>query len=54
MTYQDLFPDPFEQPYEYWLMIKNSVRLSEDDKKRYLEAVYLDYDNPPAKSEVVA
>ena len=48
-----LFSDPFDEPLRYWLMIKSSILLSEREKKQYLKAVNLDYDNPP-KQEVTA
>lgn len=52
MIDRNLFSDPFDQPLDYWVMIKTSTSLSEYEKERMLNAVKLDYDEPP--SEVLA
>lgn len=49
---RNLFPDPFEQPYEYWLMVVNAINISKSEKIRVLNSVGLDYYEAP--SEVTA
>lgn len=43
----NLFPDPFDEPLEYWHMIMNCIVTPEWKKRQQLQTVGLDYDNPP-------
>lgn len=43
------FPDPFDEPNEYWHMIKDCNTTSEEKKRKQLESVGLHYDWEPGK-----
>ncbi len=42
-----LFPDPFDNPYEYWLMVVNCPKTPIWKKRQQLKSVGLDYDVKP-------
>lgn len=43
----NLFPDPFDEPHRYWLLIKNCPVTPEHEKRQVLRAVGLDFDKEP-------
>lgn len=46
------FPDPFNEPYEYWLMVVNATNISYDEKIEVLKAVGMTIDKAPKKEAV--
>lgn len=43
------WPDPFDEPHRYWLMIMNCPATKEYKKRQQLRAVGLDFDIEPVE-----
>lgn len=45
------FPDPFDEPQDYWRMVKRDNTISEERKRKQLQSVGLDYDLEPSQGK---